>query len=135
MTGKDAVDDSTIADSVPLWRKISPMFLVPDSSGEHLRVSSGAFQNYRDSSGLRHNAFSVCISSDAENEGVGPSDIVEGMHGYAVAAFSAGLARELEQAVSRVPQEGEVAHGHVTGRKSCSVRKKLAKNATLVFRP
>ena len=123
-------DDSTIGDDVALWRRVNPDWWILDENEGRYRLSSQAFQNYP-----KHEAFSVSVSCDAEEEGAAPRDIVANHRGFGVAAFSAGFAREKGQGVIRVPKEGEIAHGHVVGRKSKSVKKSFAKSAVVLIEP
>jgi len=134
MVETELPDDRSIGDEVLLWRRIPPLWYVSDGQGGR-RLSSAAFQNYRDSDGRVHSAFSVCISCDAEEEGADPHGYIASHPGHGVAAFSAGLARSLEQRVARVPLEGELAHGHVIGNKPKSVQKALRRGATLLIEP
>lgn len=127
-------DDPSIGDEELLWRRIMPRWVVSDGRGG-MRPSSAAFQNYRDSEGHRHNAFSVSISSEAQESGVGPEEYVEGFPGYGVAAFPARLARSLDQRVARVPRADEPAHGHVIGAKPKSVQKAFSRGATIIIDP
>lgn len=134
-TADGAADDPTIGDDVSLWRRVPPQFTVFDHNLGCRRPSSQAFQNYRDPRLGVRNAFSVCISCDAEALGAGPRDFVAAHPGYGVASFSAGLARQLDQGVVRVPQEGELAHGHVVGDKPKRVIKAFALHATFLIEP
>lgn len=123
-------DDQSIADNVPLWRRVVPKFRIYDENRGCFRLSSQAFQNYPGT-----NAFSVWISSDAEELGEGPEDLVADHPGYGVASFNAGLARELNQGVVRDPQEEEPAHGHVVGHKTRGMRKRFAKGSDFLIEP
>lgn len=134
-TASATPDDPTIGDEVSLWRRVPPEFTVYDQNLGRRRPSSQAFQNYRDSRTRVHNAFSVCISCDAEELGAGPRDLIALHPGYGVASFSAELARRLEQGVIRVPQEGEIAHGHVVGDKPKRTMKAFAAGSVFLVEP
>lgn len=123
-------DDPSIADEVALWRRVHPDWMIVDYNQGSRRLSSQAFQNQRG-----HDAFSVCISCDAAELGAGPTDLLVGHSGYGVASFPAGLARELEQGVVRVPEEGELAHGHVIGRKTKRHMRGFADRSILLVEP
>jgi hypothetical protein len=123
-------DDPTIGDGVALWRRIGPSWVIKDSNLGRLRPTSQAFQNQRGGE-----AFSIHISTDAAAIGLGPQDLVAGLTGFGMAEFGAGLARELRQGVVRVPEEGEIGHGHVVGKKSKSVREQFAKQSVLIIPP
>jgi len=55
--------------------------------------------------------------------------------GFSLASITAGLARESTQGVAREPTTEEPAHGVVFGRKSKSIRSKLAKSSEWVVPP
>jgi hypothetical protein len=61
--------------------------------------------------------------------------IVHGLPGFAVAAFTAGLARSCQQGVAREPLDDEPAHAVVFGHKTGGVKKRLAKSASWVLAP
>jgi hypothetical protein len=50
-------------------------------------------------------------------------------------AFTAELARALEQGVVRAPEPHEPAHGHVVGRKTKRVSRTFARRASWVVTP
>lgn len=123
-------DDASIADHVALWRRINPIWVIVDHNRGGRRLSSQAFQNYPN-----RDAFSVCISCDAEALGASPEDLIIGHSGYGVASFPTGLARQLEQAVVRAPLDSEIAHGHVVGKKPKSVMRAFAAQSFVLIDP
>ena len=123
-------DDPSIADDVALWRRVHPAWVILDQNRGGRRLTSQAFQNYPD-----NDAFSVCISCDAEEIGAAPRDLLAGHDGYGVASFSVGVARELNQGVVRVPDDRELAHGHVIGKKPKSVMRAFAARSALLIQP
>ena len=122
-------DDPTIADAVALWRRLHPDWVVTDRQTGRPRISSAAFQNYRG-----RNALSICITCDAP-DGYSAENYVAAHEGYGVAELTAGLARSAGQGVVRVPEEGEIGHGHLVGEKPGSVKKRLATDAAILIAP
>lgn len=67
--------------------------------------------------------------------GKGPEDALSGHEDFALASFTAGLARQKKQGVAREPLPKEPAHGVVFGKKTGSVRKNFAKKSVWVIPP
>ena len=65
----------------------------------------------------------------------GPSDAIANLERFALAAITAGLARQLDQTVAHEPDEDEPAHAVVIGKKTSKVRKRFAKEAEWVIPP
>lgn len=80
------------------------------------RLSSAAFSNSSDGSGT-----SVFLSSE-----VSMDRILEGYERLGVAVLTAGAARAAQQGVRRVPLEEIPGHAQIEGKKSLSVRRRLA---------
>ena len=123
------VDDPTISDDAILWRRIPPYWWILDENMGRVRPTSQAFHD--DANG---GPMSVLLRDVMVSEGRGPEDALRGHHGFALASFTAGLARSLQQSVCRDPVESEPAHGVVIGKKSRAC-KKLAKEAQWVIPP
>lgn len=122
-------DDLSISNSAELWRRIHPTQVVKDGSGGY-RPSSAAFENDSDDDPM-----SIFFASVVGETGRIPADVLQGLTNYALAAFTAGIAREFEQKVVRDPIEGEPAHGLVVGYKPHSIRKQWAKRCQWVVSP
>lgn len=122
-------DDPTIGDDVALWRRLHPAWIVTDRVTGAPRISSAAFQNYPD-----RRAFSVCITCDAP-EGYSPTAYLGSHRGYGVAELTVGLVRQVGRGVVRVPEQGEVAHGHVVGDETKSIKRRLARGARILIAP
>lgn len=118
------MDDLSILSDDVLWRRINPDWIVPDHNRGGRRITSQAFQN------LRNDQLSVLHAKTVESDGRTATDVLEGFEDYALAGVTAGFARELGQAIVRAPEPEEKAHCHMIGRKTQSVKKKLAKEAS-----
>lgn len=128
MADQPCADDLTIADDAVLWRRIHPMWAVPDENGGGLRVSSAAFDNSPDGSPT-----SILIAEVVLAGRRGPEVVVH--EGYGLASLKAREARECGQAVVRDPLPDEPAHGLLVGPKTKSVRRRLAAAACWVITP
>lgn len=78
---------------------------------------------------------SVLLADIVERDGRSAADALAGHEGFALAAITAGLARQCDQGVARDPLPEEPAHGVVVGKKTDSVRKRFAKGAEWVIPP
>jgi hypothetical protein len=114
-------DDPSIADEDPLWRRIHPTQIVRDQQTGELRPSSAAFED--PSNGT---AMSVVLGVLAMSAGRDVDDVLAAHPEHSMAEILAGDARECEQAVYPAPIPEEPAHGEVAGRKTRSVKKRLA---------
>ena len=125
MPETDLVDDKSIPDENPLWRRIHPEHWVPGGQG-NFRLSSAAFQDHPNGSPM--SVFIVGAESSVEAA-------LRGYRGFGLAEFSAGLARRLDQGIHRAPLPDQPDHGEVFGKKTHSVKKAFASNAALVQPP
>ncbi len=119
-------DDQDIHNDIDLWRRVDPLYFVEDHNLGGIRPSSQAFQDSSDGTPM-----SIDISTIAKDA----SRTIQNYEGYAVAAITAGLARDCGQGIAPDPRPDNPAHGYVFGKKTGGVRKKLAKNARWVIRP
>jgi hypothetical protein len=120
------VDDPTIEDDAPLWRRVPPHHFVLDEQSGSVRPSSAAFEDHPDGSPM-----SVLLGA----ESAGPDSVLAGHPDFALASITAGLARECGQLVVRDPLPMEPAHALVIGRKTKGVRKRMAVAASWVVAP
>ncbi|HUY37004.1 MAG TPA: hypothetical protein VMV69_30075 [Pirellulales bacterium] len=111
-------DDPSIADSEALWRRIPPTHCVLDRNLGRVRPSSAAFENHPNGSPM-----SVVLGKEVIAAGRDAESVLKGHEGYALASFSAGLARQCGQAVARDPLDEEPAHALVIGKKTGSVKR------------
>lgn len=112
-------NDASIADAEPLWRRIRPDWVVYDKNQSRLRPKSMAFQNYKGT-----DAMSVILASARADD---PTTAISGKHShYFLVEFSVGLARSLNQGVIAFNDPEEPGHHHVTGKKTGSVKDRLA---------
>lgn len=124
------VDDVTIDDGSLLWRRIPPWQVVFDENLGRVRPSSAAFDDHPNGSPM-----SVLIAADVLSSGRTADSVIQPFAGFAMASFTAGLARSCQQGVARQPLEDEPAHAIVFGRKSGSVTKRFAKESCWVVPP
>ena len=123
-------DDSTILDEAELWRRIPPWHFVKDENLGQGRPSKAAFDNHPNGSPM-----SVVLADMVTESGRDPSTVLTGHEGFALAAITAGLARACEQGVAREPLSDEPAHAVVFGKKTDSVKKKLARGSRWIVPP
>ena len=126
MANANYADDPTILDSADLWRRIPPWHFVNDENSGQIRPSSAAFEDDPDGSPM-----SVVQGSETS----GPDSALSGHSGFALASFTAGLAKECGQSIVRDPLPEEPAHALVCGTKTKAIRRRLAREATWVVSP
>jgi len=124
------VDDASIADAAALWRRIPPWHFVRDDNAGMLRPSSAAFENHPNGSPM-----SVVLGDEIIASGRSVREVVAGYADFAVATFTAGLARDCGQGVVREPLPEEPAHAVVFGNKPKRVARRIAKSAAWVISP
>ena len=76
---------------------------------------------------------SIVLGDELEAVGRAPATVLEGHEGFALAAITAGIARDNRQAVVRDPLPQEPAHGLVVGQKTKRARSNMAKAAKWVI--
>lgn len=91
-----------------------------------MRPAKAAFDDNPDGDPM-----SVLIAAESR----GPAAVLAGHGGYGLAAFSAGVARACDLRIARAPTTDEPVHAVVSGRKTDSVRRRLARAATWVVPP
>lgn len=126
----DYVDDKTIADSDPIWRRIPPWHFVFDENKGMMRPSSAAFEDHPNGS-----AMSVVLGKLVSEAGRTPETVVEGHDGYGLVSFQAGAARKNGQRIAKKWLKEEPAHAEVFGAKTKGVRKALAKASKWIIAP
>lgn len=124
------VDDPTIEDDSPLWRRIPPWHFVSDENLQCKRLSSAAFSdNSKDKSPM-----SVALGHEVLAAGRTAESVLQKHEGFGLVSFCAGLARELNQGIRRKPLDDEPAHAEVFGKKTKGVQRAFAKNCQWVIR-
>ena len=123
-------DDPTILDEAELWRRVPSWHFVQDENLGQIRPSKAAFDNHPNGSPM-----SVVLAHVVAETGRGPDAVLAGHKGFALAAITAGLARECQQGVAREPLPNEPAHAVVFGKKTNGVKKRLARGARWVVPP
>lgn len=126
MADDDYADDPTIPDEAELWCRIPPRWFHHDELLGRVRPAKAAFDDAPDGSPM-----SVVIGAEARS----PDSVLAGHSGFALASFTAGLARECGQRITRAPTPDEPAHALVSGRKTDGVRRRLARGSTWVVPP
>lgn len=130
MASADYTDDLSIEDGNALWRRIPPRHFVMDENRGGYRPSSAAFEDHPSGTPM-----SIHVAKDASADGHQPEDVLRGHDGFALAAFTAGTARELDQGVAREPLPDEIAHGVVFGKKTRGIRRRLSRASEWVLAP
>lgn len=131
MSNEGYVDDPSVKDEAKLLRRIPPDWIVPDPKNRAgKRASSQAFDDDRDGKPMSVQLADVLIA-----HGIPVTQVLAGHGGYSLTAITAGLARANGQGIIRKPRENDPAHAEVFGKKSKSVRKKLADGAEWVILP
>lgn len=125
-----SVDDPSIADDDPLWRRIPPRHFKRDQPGGVLRPASAAFDNHPDGSPM-----SVVLGKQVLKGGRSPADFLANFPGYGLVSFPAGLARKHRQFVVRSPLPDEPAHAEVHGKKTRGTKRALAKGCSWLIAP
>lgn len=123
-------DDLTILDEAELWRRIPPWHFVKDENLGQVRPSKAAFDNHPNGSPM-----SIVLADVVTEAGRGPDAVLARHKEFALAAITAGLARECQQGVAREPLPEEPAHAVVFGKKTDGVKKRLARGARWVVQP
>lgn len=124
------VDDRSIGNEAPLWRRIAPdQVIYDDNLGRH-RPTSDAFQNHRNGSPM-----SVVLGQEVLDADRTAESVLTGHDGFGLVSFAAGLAREKKQGVMRKPLPEEPAHAEVFGEKPKSVQRALAKGSEWIVPP
>ena len=124
------IDDHTIEDDMPLWRRIPPMHVIFDENQGCWRPSSAAFDDHPNGTPM-----SVILGQEVMNARRTPESVLEGHERLGLTSFTAGLARTNNQGVMRKPLLTEPAHAEVFGRKTKGVKRALAKGSMWIFRP
>lgn len=124
------IDDSSISDDADLWRRIPPEMIIFDENLGDYRPTSQAF-----SDGSGGGSMSVYLGPEVRASGRSPEQVLKAFPGYALAVFSAGLARKHGQGVRRDPLPEEPAHALVVGRKTKAVQKAFARESRWLVRP
>lgn len=124
-------DDPSIRDECKLLRRIPVMqdFIVWDHNQGRLRPSSASFRDHRNGTSM-----SIVLGDDLDSSGRDYSEVLRSHENFALAAITAGLARENSQAIARDPTKEEPAHGLVIGSKR-KADKKMAKEAKWIIPP
>ena len=106
------VDDPTILDDDDLFRRVSPEQIVADEKSEGgFRLSTAAFTP-------------IELSVDVAKETT-PAKCLDTYPEHSLVAFRAGLARSVNQIVTRAPVPDNSAHALVIGRKGAPTKRTL----------
>src|ERR1700723_3107565 len=127
-------DDPAIENDADLLRRIPSYHFFQDNNSGLIRPSSAAFED--DEDGEPMSVYLATVLEEARRE---EDCLLAGHSGYALAAITAGMAREKNQTVHPDPQPEEKSHAVVCGDKRSGgqkcPKKTLAKGARWVIAP
>ena len=129
MSSQTAADDLTIPDSAILWRRVRYDQTSFDHDQRRLRPSSKAFQDV-EQGGVK--ALSVFLAEIEHAAGHTAGDILRNHPDFGLVAVTAGVMRACGLTIVRNPTQENPGHAHVVGKKTGSVRSKIAKSAQWV---
>jgi hypothetical protein len=124
------VDDPTIGDGAPLWRRIPPCHFVFDQNLGRYRPSTAAFEDHPNGTPM-----SVILGQELIDSGRAVNSALADHKEFALASFAAGFARAHGLGIVRRPLTKEPAHAEVFGRKTQSVKKALARTCEWIIQP
>ena len=127
---KSETDDRTIREEERLLRRIPLVQIVRDDNRGSYRVSSAAFTNSSDGSGM-----SVSIETILQQCDLAVETVLRGYDGCGLVALTAGFVRMHGQGVVKKPQPDDPSHGEVVGKKTRSTQRAFARRAKWVVRP
>ena len=123
-------DDLTVPDDERLLRRVPPQLIVWNENTGARQVSTGAFSDSSDGSGM-----SVSLAGVLEAAGVPDEHVLGGYDGFGLVAITAGLARAQNQGVIRDPTETDPSHAEVVGKKTRAVKRAFKREATWIVCP
>ena len=124
------VDDLTVTNEAPLWRRVPPRHFVFDKNRGRWRPSSAAFDDHPSGTPM-----SVVLGQELLNAGRAAESALGNHEGFGLVSFTAGLARTNRQGIMRKPLPDEPAHAEVFGKKTTGVKRAFAKNCDWIFPP
>ena len=123
-------DDLTISDDDRLFRRVPPNLIVWNDNAGAPEVSSAAFFDSSDGTGM-----SVSVESVLRDEGLTERDVLRGYDGFVLVAIAARLVREQGQVIVKKPTDSDPAHAEVIGRKTRGTRRTFKRNALWIVAP
>lgn len=111
--------EAAITDETELWRRIPPFRNTFDENLNRVRPGKDCFNDHSNGTPMSVYLSDITIDPGKLLESVGP--------GFGVVSISAKLVRELNLAIISKPRSGEPGHAEVVGKKTDSVKSKLAK--------
>lgn len=121
-------DDRSIRAEERLLRRVPPVHIVWSDNQDSYRVSSAAFTNSSDGSGM-----SVSIEIILERHGLGVEAVLQGYNGFGLVALGAGFVRGHGQVIVKKPVPDDLSHGEVIGDKTRATRRAFAGHAEWVI--
>jgi hypothetical protein len=122
-------DDTTVLDDAVLWRRVHHLFWQQVQGG--WRISSGAFDNASDGSGMSVHLADIAVVEDRSLESLLPDPADE----FGMVALTANHVRKQSQIIVREPEPDDPTHAEVIGLKPTKVRKRLRDGAAVVRLP
>ena len=123
-------DDRTVADNVPLLRRIPPWHFFNDPKLQRMRPSSAAFEDDDDGAPT-----SVYRRDIIDSEGGVVDRLMIGHERFGLVSLTAGQFRSRRQTISPDPLPEETAHTVVCGPKTDGARRWFTKQAEWVVLP
>lgn len=127
---QDHADDPSIRNWAELWRWIHPKQFVLDENLKRMRPSSAAFKDSSDGTPMSVDRAKVLAAIGRDEY-----SILRNFPGEALAAFTARLARRLNQGVEPNPLLENPAHTYIFGDKPKGTVRAFAKNSVWVVEP
>ena len=119
-------DDPTIPDEAEIWRRIPPWHFYHDDTLGRMRPTKAAFDDDPDGEPM-----SAILATEAGD----PTAALAGHEGFALAAVTAGVARQCGLMIVRDPLPEEPAHVLIVGHKTAGIMRRLARAAQWVVLP
>lgn len=132
MDHTDLEDDLTIRDECELLRRIPvkpDINIIWDANQRRWRPTSASFRDHPNGSPM-----SIALGDELKKADRNPAEVLIGHENFALAAITAGTARENQQRIVRDPLPEESAHGLVVGKKK-KESSRMAKAAHWVIAP
>lgn len=116
----------------PLYRRISPEWVVPEDEPGRFRLSTNAFKDRRETGAMSVVLHDVLIELDLDP----PTSALEGWDGYGLVSIDVNIVvGQCGLHIRHDPKPGDPGHALVIGKKTGSIQKRLARSATWITWP